>query len=86
MGDAAAAARALSATRSESALAARASRARAERAAARAHDLIPFVLHARQEGAQTLRALADALNVRGIPTPSGRGHWRAEQVRRLLAR
>jgi DNA invertase Pin-like site-specific DNA recombinase len=66
--------------------AARASRARAERAAARARDLIPFVLHAQREGARTLRALAEALNVRGIPTPSGRGQWRPEQVRRLLAR
>jgi DNA invertase Pin-like site-specific DNA recombinase len=64
----------------------RAARARAETAAARAQDLVPYVLHAQRDGATTLRALADALNARGIPTPSGSGTWRPEQVRRLLAR
>jgi Recombinase len=36
-------------------------------------------------GASTLRAIAEALNARGIPTPRG-GRWHATSVRNVFAR
>jgi Recombinase len=37
-------------------------------------------------GATTLRAIADGLNAKKIPTARGQGEWSAVQVRRVLAR
>jgi DNA invertase Pin-like site-specific DNA recombinase len=57
-----------------------------ERADARAADLAPIVRDAQAAGARSLRAIAEVLNARAIPTPRGHGPWRAGQVSQLLAR
>jgi DNA invertase Pin-like site-specific DNA recombinase len=57
-----------------------------DRANARAADLAPIVREAQRGGAHSLRAIADVLNARKIPTPRGRGAWQAGQVSQLLAR
>jgi hypothetical protein len=58
-------------------------KARANRAAA---DLAPIIAELRAVGITSLTGIASALEERGVPTPAGSGHWRAVQVRRLLAR
>jgi DNA invertase Pin-like site-specific DNA recombinase len=45
----------------------------------------PAIREARAAGAKTLRAIAAALNGRGITTPGG-GQWHSQQVRNVLAR
>jgi DNA invertase Pin-like site-specific DNA recombinase len=57
---------------------------RQARAAQRATDLAPTIAELRHGGVSSLRALAAALNGRGIPATRG-GQWTASQVRRLLA-
>jgi DNA invertase Pin-like site-specific DNA recombinase len=57
-----------------------------KRAAARAADYAPTIRELQAVGATSLRAIAAALNERGIPTPSGQGTWQAVQVQRVLAR
>jgi hypothetical protein len=37
-------------------------------------------------GASTLRAIAAALNEKGIPTATGEGEWSAVQVSRVISR
>jgi hypothetical protein len=37
-------------------------------------------------GATSLRAIADGLNAKGIPTARGNGEWQAVQVKRVLER
>ena len=66
---------------------ARAAAAAAQNAQARAGaaDVVPYIEAARRAGARTLRELAEALTNRGVPTPAGKGPWRPEQVRRVLA-
>ncbi len=56
-----------------------------KRAAAvqRAADVAPAIREAMAAGATSLRALADALNDRGIPAPRG-GQWHASSVRNTL--
>jgi hypothetical protein len=67
--------------------AARTARAvRTARADAHAAKLAPVVTELRAGGATTLRAIAAALNARGIPTATGRGEWCGTRVRRVLAR
>jgi hypothetical protein len=61
-------------------------KARAERAGARATDLAPLVKELQTAGVTSLRAIADAMNERGIPTANGQGKWQAMQVSRVLAR
>jgi hypothetical protein len=39
------------------------------KAKARAASLVPIVEELKSDGAETLRALADGLNARGIPAP-----------------
>jgi hypothetical protein len=56
---------------------------RANRAGA---DLAPIIAELRAAGITSLTGIAAALEARGVPTPAGSGHWRAVQVRRLLAR
>jgi DNA invertase Pin-like site-specific DNA recombinase len=51
----------------------------------RAADLAPTIKQLRAGGATTLRALAAALNARGVETARG-GEWDATQVRRPHAR
>jgi hypothetical protein len=58
-------------------------KARANRAAA---DLAPIIDELRAAGITSLKAIAAALEERHVPTPGGSGHWRATQVRRVLAR
>jgi DNA invertase Pin-like site-specific DNA recombinase len=60
-------------------------RARSAKVAARAADLAPVIAEIRAGGAASLRAIADALNVRRIGAPRG-GTWAAAQVRELVRR
>jgi DNA invertase Pin-like site-specific DNA recombinase len=56
--------------------------AEADRAAS---DVLPIIAEIKKSGACTLRAIADPLNARGVPTPRG-GRWHAASVRNALAR
>ena len=58
--------------------------ARSAKAAGRAADLLPVIREAREAGATTLQAVADALNAKGIPTARG-GMWGPVQVQRVEA-
>lgn len=49
----------------------------------RARDLLPIIRHVQELGATSLRAIADGLNERSIPTARG-GRWSAVQVKRVL--
>jgi DNA invertase Pin-like site-specific DNA recombinase len=57
---------------------------RAKAAATRAEDRLDVIEDARAAGATTLRAIAAALNERGIPTLTAKGQWSAVQVQRIL--
>ncbi|MDO9713147.1 recombinase family protein [Paracraurococcus lichenis] len=57
--------------------------AKSAQAKARAADLASVVAEIRAAGVGTLTGVAKALTARGIPTPSGRGGWRATQVARI---
>jgi DNA invertase Pin-like site-specific DNA recombinase len=59
--------------------------ATAAKAAAKAADLAPTIKELQAAGATSLRAIADGLNDRKIPTARG-GIWSATQVMRVLAR
>lgn len=59
--------------------------ARTAKAAAFASNLAPMIAQIRAEGASTVRAVADALNERGVPSRRG-GAWGPSQVQRLLER
>ena len=56
------------------------------RAASRAADIAPVIAELQASGAASLRALADGLNARKIPTARGDGEWSATQVMRVLER
>jgi hypothetical protein len=60
--------------------------ARTARAHARAADLAPIITELRAEGVVSLRAIADELNRRGIPTATGHSKWQAVQIMRVLKR
>ena len=45
----------------------------------------PIIDEIKRSGAVTLRAIADALNARGVQTARG-GRWHAELVARVLGR
>ncbi len=57
-------------------------KAEADRAAS---NVLPIIAEIRKSGATTLRAIADALNARGVRSPRG-GRWHAMSVRNALAR
>jgi DNA invertase Pin-like site-specific DNA recombinase len=57
-------------------------KAEADRAAG---NVLPIIAEIKKSGASTLRAIAEALNARGIPTPRG-ARWHATSVRNALAR
>jgi DNA invertase Pin-like site-specific DNA recombinase len=57
-------------------------KAEADRAAG---NVSPIIAEIRKSGATTLRAIAEALNARGVRTPRG-GRWHATSVRNVLAR
>jgi len=59
--------------------------ANAEATAAACGALAPMVTELQASGATSLRAIAGALNDRGIPTARG-GKWFAASVRDVLAR
>ena len=56
-------------------------RANADRHAA---NVLPIIAEIQKTGATTLRAIADALNKRGVSTPRGR-QWEAMSVKNALA-
>jgi DNA invertase Pin-like site-specific DNA recombinase len=56
------------------------------RADARAADIAPIIQELQEDGADSLRAIADGLNEAGVPTARGQGQWSATQVSRMLAR
>jgi DNA invertase Pin-like site-specific DNA recombinase len=60
--------------------------ANARKAADRAADLAPVISELQAAGKTSLRAMAEGLNERGIPTARGAGKWSAAQVARVLAR
>jgi hypothetical protein len=51
----------------------------------RAENVLPVIRAIQKAGATSLRAIADALNARGIPTARG-GRWQAQTVSNVLAR
>jgi DNA invertase Pin-like site-specific DNA recombinase len=57
---------------------------RQEKAAKYRADVLPVIEQKRNEGAVTLRSIADALNADGTPAPRG-GEWSPVQVQRILA-
>ncbi|HEY1945334.1 MAG TPA: recombinase family protein [Roseiarcus sp.] len=57
-------------------------KAEADRAAG---NVLPVIAEIQKSGAKTLRAIAEALNARGVPTPRG-GRWHAMSVRNALGR
>lgn len=56
------------------------------RADERAADIGPTIKALQDAGATSLRAIADGLNAKGIPTARGNGEWQAVQVQRVLER
>jgi len=50
-----------------------------------AANVLPIIREIRRAGATSLRAIADALNARGVPTARG-GRWQAQTVSNALAR
>jgi hypothetical protein len=56
------------------------------KAVERAADIAPIIAELQAAGAISLRAVAEGLNERGIPTARGNGIWSATQVARVLAR
>jgi hypothetical protein len=61
-------------------------KARTARANGRAADLAPIIADLQAAGTTSLRAIAAALNERGIHMARGRGLWTASQVRRVVER
>jgi hypothetical protein len=60
--------------------------ARTRQADARVTELAPIVAALWASGITSWYGIAKALNVRGIPTATGRGVWLPRDVRRVLAR
>ena len=50
-----------------------------------ASNVVPIIREIQRAGATSLRAIADALNARGVPTARG-GRWQAQTVSNALAR
>jgi DNA invertase Pin-like site-specific DNA recombinase len=57
-----------------------------ERTERRAADIAPTLAELQAAGATNLRAIADGLNAKKIPTAHGQGEWTATQVMRVLGR
>jgi len=64
----------------------RARQARSVKALNYARDVERYIVDARQAGCTSLGEIARALIARGIPTPGGGETWKAEAVKRVLAR
>jgi DNA invertase Pin-like site-specific DNA recombinase len=56
-----------------------------EQADRHAANVLPIIREVQRAGAKTLRAIADALNARGVPPTHG-GRWQAMTVSNVLAR
>ena len=52
--------------------------------AARAADIAPIIRELQEDGAGSLRAIAEGLNEAGIPTARGHRQWSATQAKRVL--
>ena len=65
---------------------AKATAARMAKAQARAERLRVLLQHIDPEGTMALNALSRLLNEERVPTPSGRGQWAAQMVKRIRAR
>jgi hypothetical protein len=50
-----------------------------------AANVLPIICEIERAGARSLRAIAEALNARGVPTARG-GRWQAMTVSNVLAR
>jgi DNA invertase Pin-like site-specific DNA recombinase len=61
-------------------------KARKAQANRRAEDVMHYIEAARRAGCQSLGEIARALMARGIETATGRSHWTAEQVKRVIDR
>jgi DNA invertase Pin-like site-specific DNA recombinase len=57
-----------------------------QRTLVRALDIAPIIKQLQAAGKTSLQAIADGLNARQIPTPSGAGQWQRTTVARVLAR
>lgn len=66
------------------AMAAAARAARSRQAAERVADVLAVVRQMQAKGVSSLRAIAAGLHEHGVRTPTGKHHWSAAQVRRLL--
>ena len=64
----------------------RARQARSVKALNYARDVEGYIVDARKAGCTSLGEIARALIARGIPTPGGGETWKAEAVKRVLAR
>lgn len=58
----------------------------AQRADQCAIQVLPLIRQLEADGCTSARAMAHALNLRGVPAPSGRPLWYPEQVRRVMRR
>ena len=56
------------------------------RADARASELAPIVADIRRGGVTSWYGIAMELNIRRVPTATGKGIWEPGQVRRLMER
>jgi hypothetical protein len=65
-------------------MAAAARAARSRQVLERAADTLAVVRQAQAAGASSLRAIAVELHASGVRTPTGKEHWSAAQIRRLL--
>jgi DNA invertase Pin-like site-specific DNA recombinase len=61
-------------------------KARKALAESRAADIAPAIAELQAAGKTSLRAIAEGLNARKIPTSRGNGEWTATQVMRVLER
>lgn len=72
-------------TAASSTTAAKARAALSQSARQKAVNLLPVVESVRAAGATSLRAIATALEARGVRTPSGKVQWHAATVARVMA-
>ena len=67
------------------AMAAVARTARSRQVAERTTDVLAMLRQVQDEGAGSLRTIAAGLQAHGVLTPTGKAHWSAAQVRRVMS-